>query len=448
MRISRKPIIVCLVMLSLVSVAVLPTLSALPEPDHIVLPDTRDGLTIEEEGDETHSPDDARSLGSGDVYYGHLDRVGDRRDHFTVTALQHQVVNVHVRVLGHDGIDEWVRPTATTPPSPPAPVTASTMIDCFISHSPGSPYPLDGAYNYYYVRDYVINICAPVPGTHTYHVNLSVNWLWTPNNHTWDYLLELDVADVPTITAEQVVEGTIDPATRDSLWYKVRAKAGQEVNGSFEILNYNTGDPEERNVNIWAFPDDLGGYPRAMAWDWSAAPNEPIEPFSILATYDGWYYIKLRGMNHDANLPCTFRLEVHVQDVPAFPQGGVQGAYFDRHHHDTDWYSFDMLANRPKDDVPGLWNEVMYFNMTERADAEDLPDFDLFLFAQIPGGRNLDLLDYYVGFNRWKSAAIVHGVYARYMAGQKSTDGIDMDGLKEQFTRALTLSEEAVNRLK
>lgn len=62
-------------------------------------------------------------------------------------------------------------------------------------------------------------------------------------------------------------------------------------------------------------------------------------------------------------------------------------------------------------------------------------------------GRNLDLLDYYVGFNRWKSAAIVHGVYARYMAGQKSTDGIDMDGLKEQFTRALTLSEEAVKRL-
>lgn len=62
-------------------------------------------------------------------------------------------------------------------------------------------------------------------------------------------------------------------------------------------------------------------------------------------------------------------------------------------------------------------------------------------------GRSLELLDYYVGFCRWKSAAIVHGVYARYMAGQKSTDGIDMEGLKEQILRSLELSQEAVDRL-
>ena len=30
-------------------------------------------------------------------------------------------------------------------------------------------------------------------------------------------------------------------------------------------------------------------------------------------------------------------------------------------------------------------------------------------------GRDLSMLDYYIGFNRWKTAAIVHGVYARYM---------------------------------
>ncbi|NIP33360.1 MAG: hypothetical protein GWN18_00400, partial [Thermoplasmata archaeon] len=41
----------------------------------------------------------------------------------------------------------------------------------------------------------------------------------------------------------------------------------------------------------------------------------------------------------------------------------------------------------------GLWNEVQYFNMTERADVEDLPDFDLYLFGQVPGSRYLDLLD-------------------------------------------------------
>ncbi len=63
-------------------------------------------------------------------------------------------------------------------------------------------------------------------------------------------------------------------------------------------------------------------------------------------------------------------------------------------------------------------------------------------------GRNLDYLDYYVGFNRWKSAAIIHGVYARYMAGQKSTEGVDMADLRERIVKTLDLSEEAVNRLK
>ncbi len=62
-------------------------------------------------------------------------------------------------------------------------------------------------------------------------------------------------------------------------------------------------------------------------------------------------------------------------------------------------------------------------------------------------GRDLSQLDYYVGFNRWKSAAIVHGVYARYCEGKKSTEGIDMDGMRESIDRSLTLSELAVNRL-
>lgn len=63
-------------------------------------------------------------------------------------------------------------------------------------------------------------------------------------------------------------------------------------------------------------------------------------------------------------------------------------------------------------------------------------------------GRNLDKLDYYIGFNRWKTAAILHGVYARYKAGQKSSDGIDMDEMRERILNSLDLSEQAVNRLK
>jgi aminoglycoside phosphotransferase (APT) family kinase protein len=62
-------------------------------------------------------------------------------------------------------------------------------------------------------------------------------------------------------------------------------------------------------------------------------------------------------------------------------------------------------------------------------------------------GRDLSLLDYYVGFNRWKSAAIVHGVYARYLEGKKSTEGVDLPGLKASIHRSLQLAEEAVQRL-
>jgi len=62
-------------------------------------------------------------------------------------------------------------------------------------------------------------------------------------------------------------------------------------------------------------------------------------------------------------------------------------------------------------------------------------------------GRDLSNLDYYTGFNRWKSACIVHGVYARYMEGKKSAEGIDLEHMRSRIEVALILSEEAVNRL-
>jgi aminoglycoside phosphotransferase (APT) family kinase protein len=62
-------------------------------------------------------------------------------------------------------------------------------------------------------------------------------------------------------------------------------------------------------------------------------------------------------------------------------------------------------------------------------------------------GRDLANLDYYVGFNRWKSACILHGVYARYCEGKKSSKGIDLDQMRMRIGNTLTLSEEAVNRL-
>ena len=44
-------------------------------------------------------------------------------------------------------------------------------------------------------------------------------------------------------------------------------------------------------------------------------------------------------------------------------------------------------------------------------------------------GADLSNLGYYRAFNAWKTACILHGVYARYRAGQKSTDGVDLETL-------------------
>lgn len=61
-------------------------------------------------------------------------------------------------------------------------------------------------------------------------------------------------------------------------------------------------------------------------------------------------------------------------------------------------------------------------------------------------GRDLSNLPYYIAFNRWKSACIVHGVYARYMEGKKSTEGVDLESLRTRIDLSLTLVEEAIDR--
>lgn len=50
---------------------------------------------------------------------------------------------------------------------------------------------------------------------------------------------------------------------------------------------------------------------------------------------------------------------------------------------------------------------------------------------------DISQLDFYLAFNHWKSAAILHGVYARYKEGKKSTEGIDMDLLLQRIEMSL-----------
>jgi aminoglycoside phosphotransferase (APT) family kinase protein len=57
-------------------------------------------------------------------------------------------------------------------------------------------------------------------------------------------------------------------------------------------------------------------------------------------------------------------------------------------------------------------------------------------------GADLSQLGYYRSFNSFKTACIIHGVYARYKLGMKSTDGIDMDGLFQRILHSIELAEE------
>jgi aminoglycoside phosphotransferase (APT) family kinase protein len=62
-------------------------------------------------------------------------------------------------------------------------------------------------------------------------------------------------------------------------------------------------------------------------------------------------------------------------------------------------------------------------------------------------GRDLSMLNYYIGFNHWKTAAIVHGVYARYLEGKKDSGDVDLDAMRDGILKSLEYAQTAVNRL-
>jgi aminoglycoside phosphotransferase (APT) family kinase protein len=63
-------------------------------------------------------------------------------------------------------------------------------------------------------------------------------------------------------------------------------------------------------------------------------------------------------------------------------------------------------------------------------------------------GRDLGELPYYQAFNRFKTACILHGVYARYKNGQKAIDPEDLDLLRGRVDNAISRAEQALADLK
>ncbi len=60
-------------------------------------------------------------------------------------------------------------------------------------------------------------------------------------------------------------------------------------------------------------------------------------------------------------------------------------------------------------------------------------------------GADLTALPYYRAFNHFKTGCILHGVYARYLMGQKSTEGIDLDSLRRRMIDAIDVAAVGVD---
>jgi len=82
----------------------------------------------------------------------------------------------------------------------------------------------------------------------------------------------------------------------------------------------------------------------------------------------------------------------------------------------------------------------------------DLPGFptraDLAARYAERSGRDISMLNYYIGFNWWKSACIIHGVYARYCAGKKTNVDADLDSLRGRIGKCLDDAEAALAGLR
>jgi aminoglycoside phosphotransferase (APT) family kinase protein len=83
-------------------------------------------------------------------------------------------------------------------------------------------------------------------------------------------------------------------------------------------------------------------------------------------------------------------------------------------------------------------------NSPTRMEGFDPPERLVELYGDATG-RDLSQIDYYRCFNHWKTICILQGVYARYLHGQKSTEGVDLDDfplrIDEYLEKGLALAE-------
>jgi aminoglycoside phosphotransferase (APT) family kinase protein len=62
-------------------------------------------------------------------------------------------------------------------------------------------------------------------------------------------------------------------------------------------------------------------------------------------------------------------------------------------------------------------------------------------------GVDVSQLDFYTAYNSWKSIAIVDGVLARYLKGQKSAEGVDLAAMAQRIDALVATAVERAGRL-
>ena len=63
-------------------------------------------------------------------------------------------------------------------------------------------------------------------------------------------------------------------------------------------------------------------------------------------------------------------------------------------------------------------------------------------------GADLTHLDWFRALNWWKTGCILHGVYARYVAGQKSSEGVDLDAMVTRMNAAIDRASGLIDQIR
>jgi aminoglycoside phosphotransferase (APT) family kinase protein len=63
-------------------------------------------------------------------------------------------------------------------------------------------------------------------------------------------------------------------------------------------------------------------------------------------------------------------------------------------------------------------------------------------------GQDMGTLPFYLAYNRFKSACIIHGVYARYRNGQKEIDPVELAEMRERVLRSVDMASLAYETIR